>query len=105
MYQAFSRARIEKAWLREANFLSVASVRSADGSHYITSYCIVLFVRNSPMNTPTKVHTGFLAHCSSGICCTLFLCTMHLILLIVLLYCADHYASSSTLTQLYIYIS
>ena len=49
-------------------------------------------------NAPTKVHTGCVALWGSGVC-------LHLLflLLFVLLYYADGYASSSTLTPLHIH--
>ena len=55
------------------------------------TYQAILVLLPKLTNAPTKVHTGCLAHWV--LCCTLLLCT------IALLYCADHYTSSTTFTH------
>ena len=66
---------------------------------------IILVLLPKLTNPPTKVHAGYLANWGSGLISTYLLCGMHIFLLLVVLYCTDHYASSSTLTPLHTYIS
>ena len=84
--------RVRRGWLLTVRLLLTRLL-------YSSAYQAIVVILPKLTNAPTKVHTECITLWGSGI---RLLCRMHVFLLLaVLLFFADHYASSSTLTTLH----